>query len=422
MKILKVIHGYPPTYNAGSEVYSQSICEELVQSNEVQVFTREQNDYQLDFSTRQEIRNGVLLTMVNLPREKDGYQHTAVNELFRKTLHTMQPDVVHIGHLNHLSIGIVKEAKKANVPMVFTLHDFWLMCPRGQFLQRNFDGKNIYQLCDKQENGKCATQCYKMLHSCSVNDEVTDLAYWTEWIARRMKATREIIPFIDKFIAPSKYLMNRFINDFQIPKDKITYLDYGFPTKYLQPVTPNKKRPFTFGYIGTHIPAKGVNLLIDAFKKLTAPSQLIIWGRHNGQNTVSLKKMAEGNPNPIFFEKEYDNKNIVKEVFQKIDTIVVPSIWGENSPLVIHEAQACHIPVVTADFGGMKEYVQHHVNGLLFQHRNTNDLATKMEWAIQHPDTLKQYGKRGYPYSEDGKPMDIAQHCQLLQQIYNQVI
>ncbi len=47
------------------------------------------------------------------------------------------------------------------------------------------------------------------------------------------------------------------------------------------------------------------------------------------------------------------------EVFNKIDAIVVPSIWLENSPLVIHEALQAGVLVITADVGGMAEYVHH---------------------------------------------------------------
>ena len=57
MHILKIIHGYPPNYNAGSEVYSQSICNELSKTNKVSVFTREENPYAKDFTIRKEIKN-----------------------------------------------------------------------------------------------------------------------------------------------------------------------------------------------------------------------------------------------------------------------------------------------------------------------------------------------------------------------------
>jgi radical SAM protein with 4Fe4S-binding SPASM domain len=75
--------------------------------------------------------------------------------------------------------------------------------------------------------------------------------------------------------------------------------------------------------------------------------------------------------------------------------------------------------VITADFGGMKEYVQHKVNGLLYEHRNVDSLAEQMRYAITSPDLMKQYGERGYLYSEDGKVPSIKDHCSELVKIYN---
>ena len=49
------------------------------------------------------------------------------------------------------------------------------------------------------------------------------------------------------------------------------------------------------------------------------------------------------------------------EVFNQVDAIVVPSIWLENSPLVIHEALEAKVLVITAAAGGMQEYIQHEV-------------------------------------------------------------
>ncbi|MCX7997555.1 MAG: glycosyltransferase, partial [Leptospiraceae bacterium] len=95
---------------------------------------------------------------------------------------------------------------------------------------------------------------------------------------------------------------------------------------------------------------------------------------------------------------------------------------GENSPLVIHEAQQCKIPVITANFGGMKEYVQHKVNGLLFDHRNKEDLTAQMLFALENPDFMKTLGKRGYLYSEDGNVVSIEKHCKELVQIYKSLI
>jgi len=419
MHILKIIHGYPPNYNAGSEVYSQSIVNELKKEHKVTVFTREENEYELDFRFRKETKDNIDFVYVNMPRSKDGYNHILINEQFTELISVIKPDIAHIGHLNHLSIGIVDELKKLNIPILYTLHDFWLMCPRGQFLQRNFDGEHLFQLCDKQEDSKCANSCYKMYQS-GINSEF-DENYWAKWVATRMSAFKNLINKIDLFHAPSKYLMERYINDFGIPEEKIFYLDYGFPTHYLQPVETCKSEEFTFGYIGTHIPAKGINLLIDAFKGIKGKARLKIFGREQGQNTLALKEMAKTSENPIEFCGEYINQNLAEVVFSNVHCIVVPSIWGENSPLVIHEAQSCKIPVITANYGGMKEYVSDNTNGLLFQHRDKKSLSMKLQFAVNKRHKMKELGQQGYLYSDNGEIPDIENHCKELKLKYKEI-
>ncbi|MCC5944938.1 MAG: glycosyltransferase [Bernardetiaceae bacterium] len=420
MHILKIIHGYPTNYNAGSEVYSQSICNELSKKFKISVFTREENPYLPDFQIKyQKEHSNLDFYFVNNPQGKDGYRHPKLDENFAKLLAEIKPDIAHIGHLNHLSTGLVDELTKQKIPIVFTLHDFWLMCPRGQFLTRSIGKDNNFQLCAGQEDKKCATDCYKVYFSGREKNEAQELAYWSAWVHQRMQETKAIIHKVDVFIAPSRYLKDRFVTDFGVPENNIIYLDYGFPTEYLTVSRKSdKKRNFTFGYIGTHIPAKGINQLIEAFNQINEPCKLKIWGRFNGQSTKALQELASHSKNPISFEGEYINHNLANEVFSNVDCIVVPSIWGENSPLVIHEAQACKIPVITADFGGMKEYVKHQVNGLLFEHRNPTSLKEQLLFAIQNPKLMQEYGKKGYLYSEDGSVPSIQEHCEKLVNIY----
>ena len=424
MHILKIIHGYPLNYNAGSEVYSQSICNELSKHHKVTVFTREENPYRTDFEIRKQTENNQLdFYFVNNPNGKDGYRHQQMDANFAKLIAAIKPDIAHIGHLNHLSTGLVDELNKQNIPIVFTLHDFWLMCPRGQFLTRSIGKENNFELCSGQQDHKCATDCYKVYFSGREENEIQDIEHWSAWTHQRMNETKAIIQKVDLFIAPSQYLRNRFIKEFSVPENKIIYLDYGFPTEYLTPTEKSKEHTnFTFGYIGTLIPAKGVNQLIEAFCKIDAPANLKIFGRQNGQSTEALKLLANKSKNNIEFAGEYINHNLANEVFSKVDCIVVPSIWAENSPLVIHEAQSCKVPVITADFGGMKEYVQHQVNGLLFEHRNVSSLAEQMKFAIANPELMKMYGQKGYLFSKDGSVPNIQYHCKELEKIYNRFI
>jgi glycosyltransferase involved in cell wall biosynthesis/MoaA/NifB/PqqE/SkfB family radical SAM enzyme len=425
MHILLIIHGYPPSYNAGSEVYTQSICNELSKHHRVSVFTREENPYAPDFAIRHvQASENLGFYFVNHPQGKDGYRHPAMDEAFSELVKSLQPDVAHIGHLNHLSTGIVDVLDALAVPMVYTLHDFWLMCPRGQFLTRSIGKENNYELCSGQDHRKCATDCYSVYFSGKAEHMESDIRAWENWIQVRMEETRSIARKIDLFVAPSQYLRGRFITDFGLTEDKIQYLDYGFPNEYLTPtaIAAPGDRVFTFGYIGTHIPSKGINLLIEAFCTIKQPARLLIFGRDNGQSTRALKEMARQSPNPIEFAGEYINQNLAVEVFSKVDCIVVPSIWMENSPLVIHEAQACHIPVITANAGGMKEYVAHKVNGLLFEHRNVDSLARQMEYALTHQDELRALGKKGYLFSNDGKVPSIEAHCRTLEELYRKVM
>lgn len=424
MHVLKIIHGYPSIYNAGSEVYSQSVCNELSKCHKVSIFTREENPYAPDFGIRHEKQNERLdIYFINNPNSKDGYRHKKLDENFGLLIRELNPDIAHIGHLNHLSTGLVDELNRCKIPIVFTLHDFWLMCPRGQFLTRSIGQENNFKLCIGQQDTKCATTCYMVYFSGKEENLQQDTDQWSTWVHQRMIETKSIVSKVDLFIAPSNYLRNRFINDFSISESKIIYLDYGFPTEYLTPNgQPIRKREFTFGYIGTHIPAKGVNQLIEAFKQIKAPAVLKIYGKHNGQSTDALKQMASTATNRIEFAGEYINHNMANDVFSHVDCIVVPSIWAENSPLVIHEAQACKIPVITANFGGMAEYVQHKVNGLLFNHRDTNSLAEQMKFAMDNPDLLKCYGERGYLLDENGNVPTIYDHCIELLNIYQSLI
>jgi len=420
MHILKIIHGYPPNYNAGSEVYSQSICNELSRHHRVSVFTREENPYSPDFAVRHQNSNDNLnFYFVNNPQGKDGYRHKQLDDNFAKLISEIKPDIAHIGHLNHLSTGLVDELNKQKIPIVFTLHDFWLMCPRGQFLTRSIGKEHNFQLCSGQQDHKCASDCYRVYFSGNEQDEEQDIENWSHWTHQRIIETKAIIDKVDLFIAPSNYLRNRFISDFGVSENKIIFLDYGFPTEYLTQTEKSKEKTnFTFGYIGTHITSKGVNQLIEAFREIEEPTTLKIYGRHNGQSTYALKLLAATSKNKIEFVGEYINRNLANDVFSKVDCIVVPSIWAENSPLVIHEAQSCKVPVIAADFGGMKEYVQHKVNGLLFEHRNTNSLKEQLRFAIANPNLLKQFGEKGYLFSEDGSVPNIQNHCKELVKLY----
>ncbi len=429
MKILKVIHGYPYRYNAGSEVYSQTLCQELIQQgHEVIVFTRQENAYKQEYSIDWELDptcKAIKLCLVNMAHSKDGYRHAAVDQAFADLLDNYKPDVVHIGHLNHLSTSLVLEAHIREVPLIFTLHDFWLMCPRGQFLQGiNSKTEDLYPACDCQQNEKCARQCYWRYFSHQEDQE--DIQYWTHWVSKRMDHVREISSYMDLFIAPSRYLMNRFVDDFFIDTSRIIYLDYGFHQERFQGRVRQKEKDFVFGYIGTHKQAKGIFHLLQAFSTMDQNSLLKIWGSPLQPFTQSLeayvKTLGQEIEKRIHWMGGYRNEHVVSDVFNHVDAIVVPSIWGENSPLVIHEALEAKVPIITADYGGMKEYVQHEINGLLFDHRNSSSLAKQMAKVMNEPLLADKIANGGYLQSDDLRIPSIQEHVKQMTLLYKLAI
>ena len=284
--------------------------------------------------------------------------------------------------------------------MVLTLHDYWLMCPRGQFIQMYpVDPSDNWAVCDGQEDRKCAERCYCRYFGGGPGEYDLDSAYWTRWVGSRMAHVREACDAVDLFIAPAMYLLRRFRDEFGLPSEKLVYLDYGFHLERLQGRQRTEGQPFTFGYIGTHIPAKGVDHLIQAFGVLEGEPILRIWGRDRGVETAGLEILVRRLPgtagNRVEWMGEYRNRDIVPEVFNRCDAIVVPSIWAENSPLVIHEALQVRVPVITADYGGMSEYVHHEENGLLFSHRDPGSLARQMQRLAADPALARRLGNVG---------------------------
>jgi glycosyltransferase involved in cell wall biosynthesis len=426
MRILEVIHGYPPDYNAGSENYTETIVNNLVnKGHEVAIFCRVEEPKNPEFQLNEIYLNkNTKKYTINITTTKDRFTVPEVENALNRVIEIFLPEVAHIEHLNHLSLGIPHILANRNIPMVYTLHDFWLMCPRGQFIQNNSEGE-AWKVCDGQENSKCATICYRTHHS-GYEDPKQNLVYWTNWVSDRMRNTCESVKKIDRFIAPSKTVLNSFLEYYPDEKEKTQYLDYGFDLRRLQGRNRVKEDKFVFGYIGTHIPAKGVDYLIKAFGQLKGKPILRIWGRWRNEFTPAIvelgNQITKNTGNEIQWMGEFQTEKIIDQVFNKVDAIVVPSIWLENSPLVIHEAQGARVPVITANVGGMAEYVDNEVNGLLFEFRNIRSLAAHMQKFVDDPLLAVSLGRKGYRYSDTGEIPAIDKHVDSLIKIFRTII
>jgi glycosyltransferase involved in cell wall biosynthesis len=365
MKILKVIHGFPPDYMAGSEVYSYHLVKELInQDVETFVFTRVENEFEENYKVYNEVFENINIQRINKPKKdylyEDKFYDENVDKLFTEYLVSVKPDIVHFGHLSHLSTNLIKIVKGFNIPIVYTIHDFWLFCVKGQMI-------NQYgEICKTPSLENCLN-CSNYVVSKSKIEEST-------------KHMKSIVNMVDVFISPSHTLKKFFISQ-GIDEDKIRYLKYGFNTHkiiYNKKVF-EKKSKINYGFIGRVTPTKGIKVLSKAFAQL--PSKIIhIYGDIGAQKRFLETKN-------IIFKGGYDN-NIINDVLNNIDVLIVPSIWYENAPLVIQEAFLAGIPVISSDIGGMSELVIDGVNGFTFKVGNSEDLKNTINKISDNPTIL----------------------------------
>jgi glycosyltransferase involved in cell wall biosynthesis len=162
---------------------------------------------------------------------------------------------------------------------------------------------------------------------------------------------------------------------------RFLYSDYGIPVAALR--RPRPPAPgVRFGYFSAVIPHKGIELLIRSFRQISGEDKhLLVQGQGNERYLSQVKALAGEDPRITFLPPYRETE--VAEAFSRIDVLVVPSLWYENSPIVIHEAAAARVPVVASDIGGMAEYVRPGRNGLLFRFGDSQDLRRQMEMFLR---------------------------------------
>jgi len=426
VRILHVIHTFPPYSEAGSENYTKALAQALRRlDHEVAVCHRIADATQGEYRLTEDEYDGLPVYRINntfrlCDRFEKTYRNTDIDARFGTVLDRFRPDVVHFHHLTCLSTSCVVEAKRRGLPVLMTLHDYWLICQRGQFLKRD----DSLSLCGEQEDHECV-RCWapqlglsgnetanrtigrksalrevfqrfqRRFFSPAVQSEEHALAS----VRARMTHVREICAAVDLFLSPSQFLREQFLA-FGIAANKILFSPYGHQTasfsRRARPL-PAARRPVRFAFIGTIIPPKGVHVLIEAFRAIPdSAAQLTI---HGGEVSYegfpdygkALRESAAGCAH-ITFAGAY-HQTEVSRILQEADVLIVPSIWYENAPLTIQEAFLARIPIITSNLGGMRELVRDGENGLLFRPRDARDLREKIQMMIQQPELIPQFGK-----------------------------
>jgi len=446
MRILQVTHGLPPQSMGGTEMYTYSLSKELSKRHKVFVFHRvndlHKKEYTLD---HYQLDNVDIFTVNNTFRRYesfiDTYNSIHIAEKFPLILEKIRPDVVHIQHLLYLDTGIINEVKKRNIPLFFTLNDYWLICPQGQLLK-----DNSYP-CANRDNYECIDcvsyqliinknifnahyilknilpgyffQLIKKFYLSRSKSLLLSQGMGINLIKERSLHMKNVSSCIDCFIAPSRFIKSKFVES-EIPGGKILFLNYGFNLENFKDQLMVSSKRIRFGFIGSFIPAKGVHILIQAFNKIDyKDAELKIYGRAASYKSLLtdylryLKRISR-NKN-IRFMGGFDNMDAAK-VFSEIDVLVVPSIWYENSPLVIQEAFAAKTPVIASRIGGIPELIEEGVNGILFEPGNVDDLCSELTSFINNPALIKEIKANIKP------PKTIEEHAKEIEGIYKNIL
>jgi glycosyltransferase involved in cell wall biosynthesis len=426
MRILQVIHQFPPYSSQGSEVYCLNLSRQLRETEDVRVFHISNAPRRWRRRLVQEEHLGVPAYHWVDPGEYSrvaSWPNTLLKDSFREVLEEFRPQIVHFH--NYLSLGddLVTIASSTGAAVVYTLHDYGLICPNALLLRSD------RTVCQKETPDFFQDCCPTLIRTGNAGRRAwsanfPSLARWrlfsqqhpqpaaravlllgvaaaerlwgdpriTDVTAKRdffFSHTRRLFEDADLFLAPSKFLMDRYVSC-GLPKEKIVHMRYGMPaaTKIATPPA-GPEGSLRFGYLGALHPHKGLELLIEAFKGLGDRASLHIHGSVFG-SPVSRNffgRIRDNKSSNITFHGAYDNHNI-HEIFQQLDVLVVPSVWYENSPLTIHEAFIYGVPVITANSGGMAELVEDGVSGLHFRRGDVTDLRRKMLQVIDDPTIL----------------------------------
>jgi glycosyltransferase involved in cell wall biosynthesis len=186
-------------------------------------------------------------------------------------------------------------------------------------------------------------------------------------------------------VAPSHFLAEKIQAEFgPLP---ITIIPYGIDVDRLNPQVRRypAPTPLVFFFAGALLETKGVHLLLHAFQALTSSHvRLRIYG--SGPLATAVQAATQRDQR-ITYGGVYQMEQL-PALLHQADVVIVPSAWHENMPLIMQEAQACGVPTLVSDVGGMTECVTDGVNGFTFRVGDVEDLRHKLQMIVDQPELL----------------------------------
>jgi glycosyltransferase involved in cell wall biosynthesis len=396
MRILFVVHGYPPQGMGGVELRASYLARELRKAHTVSVFCRGNNASREDYSVEDLLIDEVEVRRVSysfrdLDRFEGVYVNRRIEALFEKTLDEVRPDVVHIHHLTCLSTTIPEVLRRKGVPHVMSLHDFWMGCPRGQRIRSDLA---TCHTIDREKCLPCTEEIWgrEMMRGKEPKGLLGRLLGQSDpqAILRDYDAhIRRILGLPDLLLTPSVFSRDRFVEQ-GVAADRIRVLPYGLPTRLFQGIRRQKDTVLRFGYVGSVLPTKGAHVLLEAFEGLDRENvRLDIYGEvvpyHGDSSYVEELRARIAKTPGVKMHGRYENADLPR-ILEKVDILVVPSVWFETFCITVREGFLAGIPVIASDIGAVAESIEDGVSGLLFRPGDSGDLREKMRRLVDDPE------------------------------------
>ncbi len=248
------------------------------------------------------------------------------DELMAQRIETFRPDVLHSNTLVGLGADIWRVAQDRNVPVVHTLHDYYLTCARAS----RFSGGKV-----------CATTCV----SCSV---------LTRTRRRRTRSVSAVVGVSQRII--DIHQREQLFHDTPIRAVVRNASPWSGPVP--RDLAGPGGGAFSIGFMGRPHYEKGISQLVQAVARLPAGMvRLVIACRLSDDEKEALCKLAAG-ADILFLG--YVQPDVL---LSQVDIVIAPSLWEEPGALVIEEALSAGRPVIVSPYGGSPEAIEPGING-----------------------------------------------------------
>ena len=309
------------------------------------------------------------------------YSFEAVNKL-KALLKHVKIELAHINIIHrYITPSILKVLKDNGIPIVWTLHDYTIICPESTFIS---DGK----ICEACKGGKFYQAGLKKCKKQSF------LASSVAALENYFHHYLNYYNYVDAFICPSKFHYQKF-KEFGFLNQKLHQIYHSYQSKEIEEIANNKieKTERFVLFVGRLEKIKGVQTLLNAMLNCNN-IKLKIAGYGTEENNLKAFVNEHELENVHFLGKR--NRKEVLELLAQAEFLICPSEWYEVLGFTIVEAMMMKKPVIGANIGAIPETVIHNKTGLLFNMGDSDMLSTQINTLYQNQQLISKLGENAF--------------------------